>query len=44
MWLTLFGVVPVMSLGFGLGSVLADRFERDAPLSASPVVRRDALR
>jgi hypothetical protein len=31
MWLTLFGVVLVISLGFGLGSVLADLFERDAP-------------
>jgi len=29
MWLSLFGIVLVMSLGFGLGSLLADRFERD---------------
>ena len=30
MWLALFGIVLVMSLGFGLGSVLADVFERDS--------------
>lgn len=30
MWLALFGIVLVMSLGFGLGSVLADTFERDS--------------
>ena len=27
MWLSLFGVVIVMSLGFGAGSLLADLFE-----------------
>jgi hypothetical protein len=32
MWLAFFGVVVVMSLGFGLGSVLADLFERERPL------------
>ena len=31
MWLTLFGVVLVLSFGFGLGSMLADLFESDAP-------------
>ena len=30
MWLALFGVVLVMSLGFGIGSVLADLLERDS--------------
>jgi len=30
MWLALFGIVLVMSLGFGLGSVLADLLERDS--------------
>ena len=30
MWLTLLGVVLVMSLDFGLGSVLAGLFEGDA--------------
>jgi hypothetical protein len=29
MWLSLFGVVLLMSLGFGVGSVLADLFERE---------------
>jgi len=28
MWLALFGTVIVMSLGFGIGSVLADLSER----------------
>jgi hypothetical protein len=32
MWLTLFGIVLVMSVGFGLGSVLADLFERNEPV------------
>lgn len=32
MWLALFGIVLVMSLGFGVGSVLADMFERNGPL------------
>jgi hypothetical protein len=32
MWLALFGVVFVLSLGFGVGSVLADMFERNGPL------------
>jgi hypothetical protein len=32
MWLMLFGVAVVTFLGFGLGSVLADLFERDGPL------------
>ena len=31
MWLSLFGIVLVLSLGFGLGSMLADKFERDLP-------------
>ena len=30
MWLALFGIVIVMSLGFGIGSVLADMMERDS--------------
>jgi hypothetical protein len=30
MWISLFGIVLVMSLGFGLGSVLADLYERDS--------------
>jgi hypothetical protein len=30
MWLALFGIVIVMSLGFGIGSVLADGMERDS--------------
>ncbi len=30
MWLALFGIVIVMSLGFGIGSVLADLNERDS--------------
>jgi hypothetical protein len=30
MWLSLFAIVLVMSLGFGLGSMLADMFERDS--------------
>ena len=30
MWLALFGIVIVMSLGFGIGSVLADMRERDS--------------
>jgi hypothetical protein len=30
MWLSLFGIVLVMSLGFGLGSVLADLYEQDS--------------
>jgi len=30
MWLALFGWNLVMSVGFGLGSVLADLFERDS--------------
>jgi hypothetical protein len=29
MWLSLFGVAFLMSLGFGVGSVLADLFERE---------------
>jgi len=32
MWLTLFVIVLVMSVGFGLGSVLADLFERNEPV------------
>ena len=30
MWLALFGIVIVMSLGFGIGSVLADVMELDS--------------
>jgi len=31
MWLTPFGIVLVMSLGFGVGSILADMFEWNEP-------------
>jgi hypothetical protein len=31
MWLTLFEIVFVTSLGFGVGSVLADMFEKGEP-------------
>jgi hypothetical protein len=31
MWLVVFGIVLVTSLGFGVGSVLADIFERNGP-------------
>ena len=30
MWLSLFGVVSLMSVGFGAGSLLASLFERNA--------------
>ncbi|HEY6027166.1 MAG TPA: hypothetical protein VIV09_09745 [Pseudolabrys sp.] len=30
MWLSLFGIVMLMSVGFGAGSLLASLFERNA--------------
>jgi hypothetical protein len=31
MWLMVFGIVVVTSLGFGAGSLLANLFEEDGP-------------
>jgi len=31
MWPTLFAIILVMSLGFGLGSLLANAYERNVP-------------